>query len=56
MPKGWTRDHERIEAAESILMATDWIRNVLELIRAALYVWALSRLISPNAPVRPATR
>jgi hypothetical protein len=40
----------------SRLMATDWIRNVLEWIRAAIYVWALSRLISPNAPVRPATR
>jgi hypothetical protein len=32
----------------SHLMATDWIRNVLEWARAALYVWALSRLISPT--------
>jgi len=39
----------------SRLMATDWIRNVLEWIRATLYLWALSRLISSNAPVRPAT-
>jgi len=39
----------------SRLMATDWIRNVLEWIRAALYLWALSRLINPNALVRPAT-
>ena len=27
------------------LMITDWIRNSLEFIRAALYLWALSRLI-----------
>jgi hypothetical protein len=27
------------------LMATDWVRNVLEWLRTALYVWALSRLI-----------
>lgn len=29
----------------SRLMVTDWIRNSLEYIRAALYLWALSRLI-----------
>ena len=39
----------------SRLMATDWIRNVLEWIRAVLYLWALSRLINPSARVRPAT-
>jgi len=33
------------------LMATDWIRNVLEWIRAALYLWALSRLINPSTRV-----
>lgn len=27
------------------LMTTDWIRNALEWLRAALYLWALSRLI-----------
>ena len=27
------------------LMATDWIRNALEWLRAALYLWVLSRLI-----------
>jgi len=32
------------------LMATDWIRNPLELTRAALYVWALSRMITLNEP------
>ena len=30
----------------SRLMATDWIRNSLEFARAALYLWALSRLIN----------
>ena len=30
----------------SRLMATDWIRNLLEFSRAALYVWAQSRLIN----------
>ena len=30
------------------LMATDWIRNALEWLRAALYLWALSRLIRFN--------
>lgn len=30
----------------SRLMATDWIRNLLEFSRAALYLWALSRLIN----------
>ena len=30
------------------LMATDWIRNPLEITRAALYVWALSRMIRFN--------
>jgi hypothetical protein len=39
----------------SRLMATDCIRNVLEWIRAALYLWALSRLISPSARERPTT-
>jgi hypothetical protein len=29
----------------SRLMATDWVRNSLEYMRAALYLWALSRLI-----------
>jgi len=28
------------------LMATDWIRNPLEFGRAALYLWALSRIIN----------
>ena len=37
----------------SRLMATDWIRNVLEWTRAALYLWALSRLINPNTRVSP---
>ena len=32
----------------SRLIATDWIRNVLEWGRTALYVWALSRLIAPG--------
>jgi hypothetical protein len=32
----------------SRLIATDWIRNVLEWSRTALYVWALSRLIAPG--------
>lgn len=35
----------------SRLLATDWIRNVLEWSRAALYVWSLSRLINPSARV-----
>ena len=30
------------------LMAADWIRNALEWLRAALYLWALSRLIRFN--------
>ena len=30
------------------LMATDWIRIPLEVIRAALYVWALSQMIKLN--------
>ena len=30
------------------LMATDWIRNVFEWLRSALYLWALSRLIRFN--------
>jgi hypothetical protein len=37
----------------SRLMATDWIRNPLEWMRAALYVWALSRLINPKVRVNP---
>jgi len=37
----------------SRLMATDWIRNVLEWTRAAIYVWALSRLVKSDAPVVP---
>ena len=32
------------------LMATDWIRIPLEVARAALYVWALSRMITLNEP------
>ena len=32
----------------SRLIATDWIRNVLEWGRTALYVWLLSRLIAPS--------
>lgn len=32
----------------SRLIATDWIRNVLEWGRTALYVWALSRLVAPG--------
>ena len=39
----------------SRLMATDWIRNVLEWLRAVLYIWVLSRLMSPDARLRPAT-
>ena len=39
----------------SRLLATDWIRNVLEWGRTALYVWALSRLIAPGPSGRPAT-
>jgi hypothetical protein len=38
----------------SRLIATDWIRNVLEWGRTALYVWALSRLIAPDPSGRPA--
>jgi hypothetical protein len=38
----------------SRLLATDWIRNVLEWGRTALYVWALSRLITPGPSGRPA--
>jgi len=30
----------------SRLMATDWIRNLPEFARAALYVWALSRVVN----------
>jgi hypothetical protein len=30
----------------SRLMSTDWIRNVFEFSRAALYVWGQSRLIN----------
>ena len=37
----------------SRLMATDWIRNVLEWTRAALYVWVLSRLVTSGAPIVP---
>jgi hypothetical protein len=33
------------------LMATDWIRIPLEVTRAALYVWALSRIINFNERV-----
>ena len=33
------------------LMATDWIRMSLEVTRAALYVWALSRMIKFNERV-----
>jgi hypothetical protein len=33
------------------LMATDWIRIPLEVARAALYVWALSRIITFNERV-----
>ena len=36
----------------SRLIATDWIRNVLEWMRAALYLWALSRLINQGARPR----
>ena len=39
----------------SRLMATDWIRNVLEWTRAALYVWALSGLVTSNQRVVPET-
>jgi hypothetical protein len=38
----------------SRLIATDWIRNVLEWGRTALYVWLLSRLIAPGPSGRPA--
>jgi hypothetical protein len=33
----------------SRLIATDWIRNVLEWGRTALYVWLLSRLLAPSS-------
>ncbi|MBA2526795.1 MAG: hypothetical protein H0V18_13585 [Pyrinomonadaceae bacterium] len=33
------------------LMATDWVRNVLEWLRAGLYLWALSRLLKFNERV-----
>ena len=33
------------------LMATDWIRIPLEIARAVLYVWALSRIIKLNEPL-----
>ena len=39
----------------SRLIVTDWIRNVPEWGRTALYVWALSRLIAPSPSGRPAT-
>ena len=39
----------------SRLIATDWIRNVPEWGRTALYVWALSRLIAPGPSGIPAT-
>ena len=39
----------------SSLLATDWIRNVLEWARTAMYVWLLSRLIAPGPSGRPAT-
>jgi hypothetical protein len=39
----------------SRLLATDWIRNVLEWGRTALYVWLLSRLIAPDPSGRPAS-
>jgi hypothetical protein len=39
----------------SRLMATDWIRNVQEWVRAGLYLWALSRLIRPDSRATPAT-
>jgi len=39
----------------SRLMATDWIRNVLEWVRAGLYIWAMSRLMRPAANERLAT-
>jgi hypothetical protein len=38
----------------SRLLATDWIRNVLEWGRTALYVWLLSRLVAPAPSGRPA--
>jgi hypothetical protein len=38
----------------SRLLATDWIRNVLEWGRTAVYVWLLSRLIAPGPSGRPA--
>jgi hypothetical protein len=39
----------------SRLLATDWIRNVLEWGRTGLYVWLLSRLIAPGPSARLAT-
>ena len=42
-------------ALVSRLIATDWIRNVLEWGRTAIYVWLLSRLIAPGPSGRPAT-
>ena len=37
----------------SRLLATDWIRNVLEWGRTVLYVWLLTRLIAPGPSGRP---
>jgi hypothetical protein len=38
----------------SRLIATDWIRNIPEWGRTALYVWALARLVAPSPSGRPA--
>ena len=35
------------------LMATDWIRNSFEFARAALYVWALSKMVNVAGNLRP---
>ena len=52
---GFTVKNENLPELVSRLIATDWIRNVLEWARTALYVWALSRLIAPGPSGRAAT-
>ena len=39
----------------SRLMATDWIRNSLEFGRAALYIWALSKMVNVAGDHRTVT-
>ena len=37
----------------SRLMATDWIRNIMEWFRAGLYIWVLSRLVNQQLMGKP---